>query len=142
MPVHAASPASSRHLVSQDERGRSRVQTPDIGRKQMAKAHVQKVDTPSASHVQKVDMDWMAMVGRAIERAIAMVGWSKKEAAAKVGVDEAEFGKWLSGGRRPQFDRLFAVAELRKPLVLCLAALANGRVIQRIEFTEAEAVLA
>ncbi len=62
-------------------------------------------------------------VGRAVARAVAMTGWSHKEAAAQIGVDDAEFGKWLSGGRRPQFDRLFAVAALRQPLIVALADL-------------------
>ncbi|MCR4376281.1 MAG: helix-turn-helix domain-containing protein [Acidobacteria bacterium] len=79
----------------------------------MAKANVQIPD------------DWPERIGRAVQRAVSLVGWSHKEAAAKVGVDDAEFGKWLSGGRRPQFDRLFAIEELRQPLILSLAGLAN-----------------
>lgn len=85
---------------------------PDIGRPRMAKANV---NSP--------DIDWQEQIGRAIQRAVALVGWSNKEAAAKVGVDDAEFGKWLSGARRPQFDRLFAVEALRWPLILCLATM-------------------
>ena len=85
---------------------------PDIGRKVMAKAVV-----------REPDIDWLVILGRAIQRAVAIVGWSNKEAAAKVGVDDAEFGKWLSGGRRPQMDRLLALEPLRWPLIQCLAAL-------------------
>lgn len=85
---------------------------PDIGRPVMAKANVR---TP--------DIGWNEQIGRAIQRAVALVGWSNKEAAAKVGVDDAEFGKWLSGARRPQLDRLMAVEELRWPVMQCLAAL-------------------
>lgn len=85
---------------------------PDIGPLQMAKANVRIPGN-----------DWMHAIGQAISRAVAIVGWSHKEAAAKVGVDDAEFGKWMSGGRRPQFDRLFAVEELRVPLVVSLASL-------------------
>lgn len=50
-----------------------------------------------------------------------MAGWSHKEAAARIGVDDAEFGKWISGARRPQLDKLWAVEELRGPLVIALA---------------------
>ena len=85
---------------------------PDIGKKRMANADV-----------RKPDIAWNARIGGAIQRAVAIVGWSNKEAATKAGVDDAEFGKWLSGGRRPQLDRLFALAELRWPLIQCLAAL-------------------
>jgi len=93
--------------------------SPDIGRPRMAKAHVRIPDTPTAP-------DWMRAVGAAIARAVQFVGWSHKEAAARVGVDDAEFGKWLNGTRRPQFDRLFAVAALREPLLLALSGLVTG----------------
>lgn len=86
----------------------------DIGRPVMAKANV-----------QSPDIAWNEAIGAAISKAIARIGWSKKEAAAKVGVDDAEFGKWLSGGRRPQFDRLFAVDALRQVLVVELAGIAG-----------------
>lgn len=85
---------------------------PDIGRPRMAKADA-----------RKPDIEWNARIGGAIQRAVALVGWSNKEAAAKAGVDDAEFGKWLSGARRAQMDRLFALEELRWPLTQCLAAL-------------------
>jgi hypothetical protein len=60
-------------------------------------------------------------IGRAIQKAVAVVGWTNKEAAAKVGVDDSQFGKWLSGAERPQFDRLAEVDELCEPLYLYLA---------------------
>lgn len=87
---------------------------PDTTRGHMAKAPV-----------RIPDVAWGERLGGAVARAIAMVGWSHKEAAARIGVDDAEFGKWLSGGRRPQFDRLFAIQELRQPLIVSLAALAE-----------------
>ena len=49
------------------------------------------------------------------------MGWSNKEAAAKVGVDDAEFGKWLNGTRRPHLDKVIGVDELRGPFLLALA---------------------
>lgn len=85
---------------------------PDIGKARMAKADV-----------RIPDVAWNERIGAAIQRAVAIVGWTNKEAAAKVGADDAEFGKWLSGGRRPQFDKLFALDELRWPLIQCLAQL-------------------
>lgn len=83
------------------------------------------------AHVQKPDIDWMEAIGRAIALAVAMTGWSNKEAAARVHVDDAEFGKWLSGARRPQFDRLFSVPELRDALIETLAALSPAYEIAR-----------
>lgn len=63
----------------------------------------------------------MALIGSAVQRAVSTVGWSNKEAAAKVGVDDAEFGKWVNGTRRPQFDKLMALDALRWPLICALA---------------------
>lgn len=96
---------------------------PDIGRPVMA-----KVD------VRIPDKAWNQLIGLAIQRAVAFVGWTNKEAAAKVGVDDAEFGKWLSGGRRPQFDKLFAVDELREPVCAFLSEIAGAVVKLQIAF--------
>lgn len=84
----------------------------DIARPVMAKANV-----------QSQDIDWKQAVGRAIERAVGMAGLTKGEAAGRLDVDESEFAKWTRGDRRPQLDRLFAVTELRAPLVIALAGL-------------------
>jgi len=84
----------------------------DIPRPVMAKANV-----------QILDIDWKQAIGRAIERAVASAGYTKSEAAGKLDVDAAEFGKWMTGERRPQFDRLFAIEALRVPLVVALAGL-------------------
>jgi len=87
---------------------------PDIGKAKQAKAVVRVPDIGQENAL-------MALIGSAIQRAVLKVGWSNKEAAAKVGVDDAEFGKWLSGGRRPHFDKLMALDALRWPLICSLA---------------------
>jgi len=97
MPSSVVQQPASRHPV-----------LPDIGKKRMARIP---------------DIEWNARIGGAIQRAVAIVGWSNKEAAARIGVDDAEFGKWLSGARRPQLDKLFAVEALRWPLIQALAGL-------------------
>ncbi len=84
----------------------------DIGPLQMAKAKV-----------KPVDIDWKQAIGRAIERAVASAGLTKSEDAGQADVDEAEFSRWLTGVRRPQFDRLFAIEALRVHLVVALATL-------------------
>jgi transcriptional regulator with XRE-family HTH domain len=86
------------------------------------------------ANVNAVDVVWMRAIGAAITRAIELAGWSHKEAAAKVGVDPAELTRWKDGERRPQFDRLFRVEDLRQPLVTTLAALADGEVVTEIRF--------
>jgi len=96
---------------------------PDIGRPVMAKADV-----------RNPDIDWNVRIGRAIQRAVLMVWESNKLAAADLDVDDAEFGKWLNGTRRPQFDRLFAWEPLREPLVAQLAKLGGADVQLLIVF--------
>ena len=83
---------------------------PDIGRPVMAKGDA-----------RVPDIEWPAIIGAAIQDAVNDARWSNKEAAAKVGVDDAEFGKWVSGTRRPQFDKVLAVPELRWPIIVALA---------------------
>ena len=90
---------------------------PDVGRPVMAKASV-----------RPPDIDWLLAIGAAIQAAVHEARWSNKEAAARVGADDAEFGKWINGTRRPQLDRLFAVAELRSPLIIALAHLGGANV--------------
>lgn len=106
---------------------------PDTAKGHAAKANAEKADI--ARIVEEID--WPVQLGRAIQRAVSLLGWSQKEAAARVNVDEREFAKWLSGERRPQFDKLFAVPELQRPLVIALASLARGVVTTRIDFPEA-----
>jgi hypothetical protein len=87
---------------------------PDIGRKHMAKADV-----------RAPDVDWLIVIGAAIQAAVKEARLSNKEAAGKAHVDDAEFGKWLNGTRRPHFDRLLAVPELRRPLLKAIARIAG-----------------
>lgn len=89
---------------------------PDV-RRQMLKARV-----------RIPDVDWLVVIGAAIQHAVKDAGLSNKEAAALAVVDDAEFGKWLNGTRRPQFDKLFAVAALRRPLVIAMAQLGGDGV--------------
>ena len=111
-------------MVSQARAARHPV-LPDMGRPQMAKADV-----------RIPDMDWSAEIGRAVQGAVLTIWDSNKVAAAALGVDDAEFGKWMSGARRPQFDKLWAHKALRLPLVLALARLANAEVVTEIRFRE------
>jgi len=71
--------------------------------------------------LKNLEMDGRTMIGAAISRAIALVGWSQKEAAGKLNLDQGQFAKWISGQERPQMDKLWAVPELRIPLVQAFA---------------------
>lgn len=87
--------------------------------------------------LQNLDIDCRQAIGRALVRARGFLGWSQKEAAARADVDPATYAKWENGDERhrPQFDRLFAVEEMRQPLVVCLAALADDvEVVTEIRF--------
>ena len=99
---------------------------PDIGRPHMAKASVREPDTTL-----------MELLGAAIQRAILEVWETNKLAAADLQVDDAEFGKWMNGTRRPQFDKLFAVEALREPLIVAMAdMIAGAKVTRRIDFAD------
>jgi hypothetical protein len=73
------------------------------------------------------EADFRDLMGKAVERAILLCGWSVKEAADRIRRDRAQVSRWMAGTERPQFDALFAVPELRGPLVIALAE-ATGEV--------------
>lgn len=84
--------------------------------------------------VRVPDMNWNAQIGSAIQRAVLAVWETNQLAAGELGVDDAEFGKWMSGARRAQMDKLFAVERLRQPLMAELAKLAGATVRLQIEW--------
>lgn len=98
------------------------------GLAQLPKPRMAKAD------VRSPDMTWRTRIGAAIQRAILAVWENNQLAAAELEVDGAEFGKWLSGTRRPQFDRLFAIERLREPLINELARMAGASVITHVEW--------
>lgn len=69
--------------------------------------------------------DFRLLVGQCIDQARRTVGWSLKELSAALAHDERQIARWIAGTEHPQLDALFAVAALRAPLVLALAALAE-----------------
>jgi hypothetical protein len=83
--------------------------------KRMAKA-----DLPKAEMV-----DWRAQIGTAIERTRLLSGLSLKAFAGTIGRDERQVGRWITGDERAQLDAIFAVRELRGPLVIALAELSQ-----------------
>lgn len=95
------SPAARRHVV-----------LPDISRPRMAKAVVRKPDTTD-----------LAKVAAACQRAVLRVWETNQLAAAALGIDDAQFGKWMSGSLRPHLDKLLAHPALHWPLVVELGKL-------------------
>lgn len=89
---------------------------PDIGRPRMAKADVRNLD---------IDVDWLQKLGAAWQKAVKQVFETNDIAARELVVDASEFGKWMSGGRRAQLDKLLAHRPLRLPLLLALAQAIN-----------------
>ena len=73
--------------------------------------------------LKKVEADFKAQIGGAIHRAFSLAGWSQKEAAARLNRDAAQVARWIAGTERPQMDALFALDELRWPLIQELAKL-------------------
>ena len=79
--------------------------------------------------------DFRAEIGHAVQRALSVAGRTQKEAAGMIGVDVAQVARWIAGTERPQMDRLFAIEELRQPLIVALAELAeNVEVVTEIRF--------
>ena len=82
--------------------------------------------------LKSLEADFKAQIGRAIQRAFSLAGLTQKEAAGKVNRDAAQIARWIAGTERPQMDALFAVEELRWPLIQCLAALAQAEITTEI----------
>jgi hypothetical protein len=75
--------------------------------------------------LRKEEREWTGRVGSAVQRAISLLGWSLKEFAAAVDRDERQCSRWISGSERPQFDTLFAVEQLRQPLIVAFSEMAG-----------------
>lgn len=84
-------------------------------RRRMLKADLRKAES----------LEWRVGVGRVIQRAMSLCGWSLKEFSGAVGRDERQCARWIDGTERPQFDTIFAVAALRRALVIAFAELAG-----------------
>ena len=81
--------------------------------------------------------DFRAEIGRAVQRAFSLAGLSQKEVAYLIDRDTAQIARWIAGTERPQFDALFAVAQLREPLCVALAQMAGAQVTTKVEFAAA-----
>lgn len=79
-----------------------------------------------------IEPDFKVQIGQAIQRAFSLAGWTQKEAAGKVNRDPAQIARWIAGTERPQMDALFAVEELRWPLIQTLATLAQAEIYTEI----------
>jgi ribosome-binding protein aMBF1 (putative translation factor) len=85
-------------------------------RPRMAKADLRKAE---------IQQDWREQVGSAIERARLLSAMSLKQFADAIGRDERQIARWIVGTERPQLDAIFAVRDLRGPLVIALAELSQ-----------------
>lgn len=104
MASEATSGVNGRHLL-----------TTEIRHSRMAKADLRKPEMA----------DWREQIGRAIERARTLACCTLKEFAALIGRDERQIARWIAGTERPQMDAIFGVPQLRGPLVIALAELAE-----------------
>ena len=81
--------------------------------------------------IRKPLADMPRLLGQAIERAIVLAKLSKQDVAFRMGYsDQSALSRWIAGapGETPQFAKLFAIDELRQPLVVALAELAECQV--------------
>jgi ribosome-binding protein aMBF1 (putative translation factor) len=102
----------------------------------LASGHLPLPETagrPAKAQLRKPEpVDFQAQIARCVTRARLLVGWSKKELAAAVNKDESQIVRWESGKERPQFDALWSVSELRSPLVIAMAELAEGVTVETV----------
>ena len=82
---------------------------------QMARARLRKAEKA----------DFQAQIGACVRSARQSLGWSLKEFAGELNRDERQVARWEDGKERPQFDQLWAVEDLRGPLVIALASLSE-----------------
>lgn len=85
-----------------------------------------------ASCDARPEIDWRQQIGRAIERAFSLAGITQKQAAGLIERDQAQVARWIGGVDRPQLDAIFAVEELRQPLIQALAELAGNVVVETV----------
>ena len=103
-------PSSARHPELSEIRGT------------MVKASLRKAE---------IEDDDRKMLGRAIVRARSLLGWSLKQLAAAVSRDPRQVHRWEQGDDRDraQLDALWAVEEMRGPLVIALAEAADDSAV-------------
>ena len=98
---------------------------PETGELHMAKADLRKPETPN----------YREQIGQCVNIARLALGWSLKEFAAKVAREERQVARWLNGQERVQLDVLWAIHELREPLLVALARLSGyAEVTTQIKF--------
>lgn len=82
--------------------------------------------------------DCRSLIGRVIERALSLAALTKQDVSHRMGygTNQAPLSRWIAGAETPQFAKLFAVAELRVPLVIALAEIVEGvEVVTEIRVT-------
>lgn len=83
----------------------------------MAKAHLKELEA------------WRERVGKQLVRARQLAGLTQSELAAKFEhSDSAQLSRWESGKENPQMAAYFSIPEMQQPVVIALAALAEGGV--------------
>lgn len=115
--------ARGAQAVAPDAAADRSAEIPDVGRPRAARAHVRTPDTDPTPKARTPDVEDLRReeIGHALGEAIAAVGWSHKQAADRIHVDDAELGKWVSGHRRLQLDKLLYVPTLGAALLIALA---------------------
>ncbi len=89
---------------------------------EMAKADLRKPEMGTESGGSR------ATVGRVIRVILREMEWSLKELAWALKRDERQIARWISGAERPQFDVIYSVVALRRPLVVAWAEVVGDRV--------------
>jgi hypothetical protein len=65
-----------------------------------------------------------------VKDVLAEVNWTSEDLATRVDLPTRKIDRWLDGRERPDFARLFALEELRWPIIVALARLGGGEVTE------------
>jgi hypothetical protein len=83
-----------------------------------------KADLSDVRKAEAADGD-RQLIGRALVRACQLRGWNLNEFADAVDRDARQVARWFAGTERAQFDVIWSVVSLRKPMVIAFAEIAG-----------------
>lgn len=109
----------------------------------LAGVHPQMLAAQGCTDRTSLGADPRRAIGRVIERGLARAGLTKQEVSFRLGyADQSTVGRWVSGMERPHFDRLLALEDLRKPLLIELCRTCGATELTHILWDESVKVQA
>lgn len=99
-------------------------------------AHLSKVEkvrpSMAKADLKEIEHHWRQRIGKAIARCFKLADVSQKEGAGLLDRDQGQIARWISGAESQQLHAIFAVEQLRQPLVIALSEQAGAEVVTTI----------